>query len=650
MERWLVDMERIVRVYTVIVAAGLFMSAVANAADSRVHLDPLEWEIELEYDGWSQQIEGAGETQVEQYSEKFEVSQSGYVISPKLFDFSVNLTPTLLQGRREGRVDERTDGTVFDYDVELGALRGVRLPVALAVGASSSTSDFSNGISGRAQQTKSDQFAALDVKFRPFPMRLTYSNQLLDQTFTSGQSATPRNREEFQRLVRWQGRSSKLATQVEKRWFDDRVGENDYDSLEQSVTHEFFWGKNSRLATRQRYFSREGSNPYTLFAFSEGLHLQHLKNLSSALDYDYMAITHTDDTRGHTGRYALTYRPTEKLGLGFSAEGRTHESPAGSYDDYGGGLDLSYYKDVFWNGRLILNLDESLIRTDRQSNGATFESVDVSFTVPATLLVLLNVTEINSGSILVTDSSNYQVFFEGVDYIVRALSGGRTELQILTSGQIAAGDTILVSYTAVAQPSAQYRTGLVHVNLSINYKSVRFYHSSHFSNVILETGSLGQGQDDVREQKTGVELKLDKEWFEATARAETLSYQSGEFSRGSLSFTETARVEISAGTYLDLSANQISYENDGRETDVSQWNANLTWAPLGGMIVKPHIKGWDRREDLGQFEERLIAGLDLTWKLRKFDLKVDFSIEEQKTETLDRSDQRVNIRIVRRSR
>lgn len=631
------------------VAACVFASAEASGKGSTVHLDPLDWEIELEFDGWSQQTKGGGETQIKRYTEKIEVSQTGYVISPRFLDFSVELTPTFLQERREGLTAVPTNGTIFDYNVELGVLRGARAPVSGSVGASSSTSNFSNGRSGHTQQTSDSRFAVLDIKFRPFPMKLSYGDQTLDQIVTSADAATQRPRNEFQRSVRWVGKSSKMLAQVERRWFDDRVGENDYDSLEQSITHDFSWGKNSHLATRQRYLSREGTNPYELRTFSEGVRLQHLRNLYSALDYDYTLITRTVDTQSHAGRYALAYRPTEKLGLDFSARGKTQESPGGSQDDYGGRLGLAYNRPVFWDGALGLQVSGSSIRTDRQSNGTTIEAVDTSYTVPATLLVLLSERAIDPVSILVTDSANSQVFLEGVDYIVRALSGDRTELQILNSGLIAAGDTILVSYTATAQPSAQFETGTVDVNISINYNWARFYHSSRISNVTLKAGSLGEGQDDVRDQRTGVEFRLDRDWFEATATVESLSNKSGKFSRESLSFTETAHVEVSADTSLDFSASQISYETDGREIEVRQWNAHLAWAPLRGMTVKPHVNGWNHREDLGQFEKRLTAGVDLTWKFRKFGLSLDVSHEKLETETLDRSEQRVNIRIVRRS-
>lgn len=297
-----------------------------------------------------------------------------------------------------------------------------------------------------------------------------------------------------------------------------------------------------------------------------------------------------------------------------------------------------------------MGVDGSSLQTDRRSNGTTFESLDVSFTVPATLLVLLDTRAIETNSILVTDVGASQVLIEGVDYVVRSLSGDRTELQILTLGLIAAGDTILVSYSAAAQPSAEFNTGTVQADISLDFEWLRLYHSSRFTEETLQSGSFGEGQNDQQDQTTGVELKWTTTRFEASARAETHYYESGDFLTESVSFTETARIDLPARVHLLLSANQISSENDGRETDLSQWDVKMDWEPVRGMSVGPYLSGWDREEVLGQNESRLTAGVNFSWKLRKISLDLDFSHLEHVIDETDRTEQRLFVRIVRRSR
>lgn len=68
------------------------------------------------------------------------------------------------------------------------------------------------------------------------------------------------------------------------------------------------------------------------------------------------------------------------------------------------------------------------------------------------------------------------------------------------------------------------------------------------------------------------------------------------------------------------------------------------------MSVKPYISGWERQEDFGRDEERLGAGVNFSWRLRKFSLDLDFSHLEHVIGKSDRAEQRLLIRIVRRSR
>lgn len=309
------------------------------------------------------------------------------------------------------------------------------------------------------------------------------------------------------------------------------------------------------------------------------MRLQHLDSLHSDFDYDYSSVTQDGLTKTHNGSYGLNYRPTENLNAVLTAQGRDREFEIGSEKIYGGGLGLSYRKGVFGSGRLRVGFNGSSLQTDRRSNGTTYESLDVSYTVPVTLLVLLSTRAIDTGTIFVTDLAGSQVFLEGVDYIVRTLSGDRTELQILTTGLIAAGDTILVSYRAAAQPSAEFNTGSVRADIALDFDWLRLYHSSKFTEETLQSGSFGEGQNDLRDQTTGVELKWSEAWFEASGRAEARSYESGDFSTESISFTETARVDLPVRAYLVLSASQISSESDGRQTDLSQWDINVSWEP-----------------------------------------------------------------------
>lgn len=644
-------MGHIARSYIVVAAASVLVSSEAMAKADWIHLTQLNWEIELEYKGRNAQQEGVGEVKQYQFNEKIELSQAGYLISPKIFDFSLSLTPSFLQGQVDAaNLGQRTEGVYFDYDVNLGVLHGAKAPVDFAADASRGTGTISGSLGSVTDFVLESRSVGTTWKLTSFPMSLRYEEQLRDQSFRSGPTARTINREDFQQSVRWQARSSKLQIQVEKRWFDDRVGDNDYQLLDQKVHHKLRWGKNSQLTTRQSYYDRAGQHSFTRYTVSEGLRLQHVDSLQSLIDYHYSSITQDDETLVTTVGYTLKFQPSTKFSIGLKGEGRDSTFGTGSEKEYGGRLDLTYEKSLFKKGKLSFGLRGSSLQTDRQSNGSTTETLEITRVVPATLIVLLDARAIDTSSIFLTDALANQVFVEGVDYIIRNVSGDRTELQILTSGQIAAGDTILVSYGAAAQPSAEFNTETVDANLTLDFDWLRLYHSSRYVAETLQSGSFGEGQDDQRDQTSGAQLSLSKAWVKATARAETWSHKSGDFSTKSLTYSQTVQVDISAVSHLFFSASQISFESDGRETAFNQWDLNLKWSPLRGMSVKPYVNGWDREDDLGQDERRLGAGVNFTWKLRQFDLALDYSHLDYVTPNSDRSEQRVGVRIVRRSK
>lgn len=644
-------MGHIARAYIIAATTFVLTSAEAAAEGEWLHLQKLSWELELEYEGLREQRAGIDDTTHSRYTGKLLLHQAGYVGKPELFDFSVTLTPTLMQGRLDDAVrDEELEGSYLDYDINLGFLRGAEAPVDFSAAASRNTGSLSSNLGNRTDYTLENKSIGMGWQFAPFPMNVAYTERLLDQTFISGQGSTVTRRDEFQKAVRWQARSSKMHMQIEKRWFDDRIAGNDYDMLQERLFHTFRWGKNSHMITQQSYLNREGAFAYKRVTASENVRLQHWDNLFSIIDYDYSSITQNVETTTHSGKYTVFYQPTDEMEVGIGLEGRDSEFGTGAEKEYGSNALLQFDREIPFGGKISFGLNGQLLTTDRASNGTTIDLVDLSFTVPTTLIVLLETRAIDTSTITVMDVTNTVVYSEGVDYLVRALTGGRTELQILTSGQILEGDTIHVSYQAAAQPPAEFTTDALRASLLIDFDWIRFYHNHQIREENLQSGSFSEGQNDLEDRTTGVEVKWQQGKFEATARAESHAYDAGDYSTRSTTFAQTAQYRISPLTQVYANASQIAFESDGRETDLNQWNVNLKWMPLRGMSVQPFVSGWERTEDTGHFEERLTAGLKLKWELRLFDLDLDMSHLDHQTIGTDRTEQRIGLRLIRRSR
>lgn len=637
-------MRYVARTYTIIVAACALISAEAEARRDWVDFGQLNWGVDIEFRGTSSD----GSLRHFSFEEQLSFSNKGYLISPRLAEFSIGLKPTFYQARSaDGSQAGRADGTSLDYDIGLTLLDGLKLPYSFAASASRGRGTQSSGSGGQSDFVLTNRSVLMRWELPAFPMTLNYDDQSSRRTASFGDERAFTTRDSFQRRLSWRAESSKLRMRVDKRWHDDRAGNNDFDTLTQDLTHKLRWGKNSGLTTRQGYIRREGRNSSERFRFSEQLYIQHLNNLASGLRYNYQSTSQNGENKSYSGVYDLNYKPLENLGLSLSGLGQKSLTESGSQKAFGGSAGLNYSRAIFWNGRAQLNFMGSSLRSDRQFDDATLKFQDVPFTVPATLLVLLNETAINSESIFVIDVAAGQVFLEGVDYIVRTLPGDRTELQVLTSGLIVAGDKILVSYDAAAQPSAKFRTETFNANMSLDFNSLRFNHSTRIRSNSVQSGSLGEGQGDLLDQNTGVAWSWSSEWIETTANASFNTHKSGDFSTKDLTFTETARITFSESVRLGLSAGQSSYANDGRTAKSSRWGVNLGWTPMNRMLVTSYLNGSNYQDVEGRSEERLRAGINMTWQMRKF--KVSSYLSHRSEGFQDSGTQTFGVRIGRRS-
>ena len=291
-------MRYVARAYTIIVAACVLISAEADARRDWVDFGQFDWGVDIEFRGTSSD----GSLRHYSFEEQLRFGNTGYFISPRLAKFSIGLKPTFYQGRSaDGSQAGQTDGTFLDYNIGLTLLDGLRLPYSFAASASRGRGTQSSGSGVQNDYVVANRSALMRWELRAFPMTLSYDDQSSRQTASFGDERAFTTRDSFHRTLSWRAESSKLQMKVNKRWFDDRVGNNDFDTLTQDLTHKLRWGKNSGLTTRQGYIRREGGKSSERFTFSEYLHIQHLNNLASGLRYNYQSTTQNGENKSYSG-------------------------------------------------------------------------------------------------------------------------------------------------------------------------------------------------------------------------------------------------------------------------------------------------------------------------------------------------------------
>jgi hypothetical protein len=228
-----------------------------------------------------------------------------------------------------------------------------------------------------------------------------------------------------------------------------------YDQIEFTLAHRlnFGDGHRHRLESELNYLDQTGTFDIERFRWRERLRLEHTDTLRSVYQFELQ--------QRNQGLQAGV-PPLEETSYRFSAmlEHELYESlvtQVGGYldlsrfdpdldiDQYGAYLTLDYQK----RNPLGLLEAEYRFRVEREERSGSDLAVDV-LDEPHTFEndqpeVLANPNVIQT-SILVTSDDRTVIYVQGRDYIVR-VEGDRTQLELVITGRIQNGQTVLVSYT-----------------------------------------------------------------------------------------------------------------------------------------------------------------------------------------------------------
>ena len=603
----------------------LVTTASAARAQEWLNLNPFEGEVFFEFDGrWT---DSDGTARDLEFQEGVRLRQRGNILDPGIATFDLELQPTFSQGqsRQPGPGDNDRDGFFLDYAGNVSLLHGTPSPVALRAGVAQNTGDIDGDLGARTEFSTLRWNVDLDLRTPAFPSTFSYNERYLDQDFRSAFSTTSSKRDDVLRTATYKGRSSKMELFVEGNWFDDRErSERSYDTQQSRLTNFFRWGKGSNWTSQIDYFDRNKFNAYERLSMNQSGRLQHTRNLYSTYAYRFQELDQDlADTTLHTGDFGLTHQLFKNLTTTLSLSGSHQDADeVGTEDRYASGLDLTYTKNVFWDGNITANAGGGYNVTDRDTEDGILQVNNESQVVPPTGVVTLDNQFIDINTIVVTDSTDTQVFAEGVDYDVQSASNNLTQLIILPGGQINVGDTILVDYQFEVQPSVKFYGIPFRAGLRFDFGWI-----SLFVRVDGEEQNVISGEDqsvvsDRRTSRAGLELRWSDSATRADFRGQRVFIKSGGFNSDEFSFNETLTHRISRQASLSLNANQSFFDsNDDVQVDVYTADLYLNWLPLPNLTLRPHVGGFYRNDKDGTDEQFINSGLDLSWFWRK--LKVD---------------------------
>lgn len=629
------------------VAIAFFASVPIARSEEWFHFNPRDWELTLDFEGSQRRIDGGTTTDLD-LEERLRVRQDGHVLDPRIATFKLDIEFGFEQGRfsTPDRSDT-TDGFLTNYDVSTSLLHGTVFPVSFAgqMGRGSGTLD--TGFGGRTEYVNKTRNATLRYRNPYFPSGISYSERLTDSTFQSGTGATT-ERAETRRTISIKGRSRKLDLTLEHDWFDDRASaiDRDYEESKLRANHSVRWGRGSSLLSRVNYWDRTGHRPRDRLDVEERARLQHSTKLNTSYRYRFGFLKQEIETLSHAALVEATHNLFNNLTSNLAFSGSLVDSDVTTEKEYEGKLRLDYRKKkLIWGGDLTAGLGIGYGVTDRESSGSLLEAIGETQTVPTNIIVLLNERFIDTATIIVTDQTGAITYAEGPDYMVVPTGADRVELHIVSGGQIAIAQTILVDYKYQSLPTQKFSRLPYNSSVGLDFGWLNLYQRMNGERQRLISGQDEAALNERQEFATGAELRWRRPATTATLGAESRFFDSTGFSSTSYTFRQALTYQFTPRDTLTTSATENFQETDGRNIALYTARVTLNWRPLQSLTIKPYANAWIRNtepapQDMSDTTEDIYvrAGLDLHWRVRQTELAVRY-YHDRRTGTLNDNDE-----------
>lgn len=405
------------------------------------------------------------------FEERIRLKTEGDVYHPDLLFYNAILGLGLAQQNlRSDEESDRNAESLNDYNVFAQLLRGKSYPTTFY--ASKSEELIPRQFLGSLRTERVNRGASLSLKSRDWPMTFQYNSGETSQDGLSSleRDFFKRDDEQFRYSVNHNfSELSRLSIDFDRTSVSQQsVGaliETDTDLY--TISHNLIFGEDEqhRLDSFFNYVDQSGSFNLEDTQFDERLRLQHTDDLST--NYE---LRLTDSKRDN-------YRNKEIRGQG-GFEHRLYESlvttanifttktdvettngieTEGDIKQQGGTLSFNYRKNNPW-GTLLSSYTASLTELSGTTGGIV---TDESHTVNDPLPVILNRTNIDISSIVVTDGTGLNIYTLGDDYNVNEING-QVQLEIIIPGtvppNISDGQIILVDYEVFIEPDRKEDT------------------------------------------------------------------------------------------------------------------------------------------------------------------------------------------------
>jgi len=405
------------------------------------------------------------------FEERVRLKTQGDIYHPDLLFYNAVLGFGLAQQSLHS--DEESDNhseSLNDYNIVAQLLRGKSYPTTFY--ANKSEELIPRQFLGSLRTERYNRGATLSLRSRDWPMTLQYtaSETSQDDLLSSERDFFERDDERFRYSVNHDfGELSHLNIDIDRTSVSQRsVGASiETDTDRYTILHDLIFGADEehRLDSFFNYTDQSGTFDFENIQLDERLRLQHFDNFLT--NYE-LRLTDSErdayinkEVRGQAGFEHRLYESLVTTANLFVSktnfESETSFNTEGDLKQQGGSLAFNYRKKNPW-GVLLSTYTTSLTKQSGSSGGIV---TDESHIVNDPLPVILNRTNVDTSSIVVTDSTGLLIYTQGDDYIIEEISG-QVQLKIIIPGtippNISDGQEILVNYKVLIEPDGQRDT------------------------------------------------------------------------------------------------------------------------------------------------------------------------------------------------
>ena len=601
---------------------ALFWLLPGNASAQWWYLAP--WEGELEFGG-EYTLETTETGKDEQrfknfgFDERLRIRDRGFILHPSLFSFTGGLTVGLLQDKTsiQGE-DSSVLGRALGYSFtgQLLSQKPYRLFLFGNRSANTVSRDF-----GRSDTFFENLGATLYLKYSPFPSRLGYRQEKLENRFRSLGLLTIRGEERdiifYSGSREWDFSSLDIDYQMDQ--VEDLFQTDlDYTAHKAVGSYRLEFGSELEKIFTSSLSLNKRSGPFSISNLNarQELTIEHSDRLASAYQYVFSQASALETrTTSHVGKISLDYIPLDSLTTAFGLTGgisslpqgkqqtvgfsgqvshRLYESlttsfslradlavlPDGAQKSYGQTLNLAYTKKIPGGVKLAAGIGLGYnINDSRFENAERFvfqERLVAGFGPP----LMLAQSHVLADTVLVTDLSGTTVYRPGVDYILSSF-GEFTEITVLPTGFIADGQTLLVSYRHQFSPSAKFSSLSWQHNISLDYKGINAYYSHESATPKLISGLGSLALEETSTDTVGIRFSRGGKKTRLNLLNEYKKVDSSRLAYSSFQFSQFFNYIPTRTINLTLSFNESFQEFEFPERKFTNYSgrATFSWRP-----------------------------------------------------------------------